>query len=395
MKRKVLCQTGSLAVEGSLNEHWFEVAKCGKFYDWRYGVFQIKPKFLANLVDNFKSDILGIKIALDQNHDGEHKALAWIAELEIRGKSLFARFEDWTPEGEKMIGDGEFRYFSIDFGSLERADKDDKIEIIPDVLQGIAATNRPVLKGMEGTFGEKEKPNDNDPETKSGLNVKAMKNMIKKFAQSLASAARATAEDKERLNVMLSDLPEEEQAELKPEVEAVDKKVEETEAADKTAEDKAAEEKTKEDKELADAKKEEVKTLAETSADLKTATTRLGVLETEKEARETKEVVDSMMLSETNKKGFAEPKREEVEAMVAKMGIEAAKEFASKMGDITDMTGKSEEAGHGDDTAKEARTTALAEAQTEAKEMAKNSKKPLHVCLAEVYEAKGLTEVAK
>lgn len=394
MKRKVFCQAGSLSVEGSLNEQWFEVAKCGKYYDWRYGIFKVTPKLLTNLVDNYKSNILGVKVALDCNHDDGHKALAWIADLEIRGKSLFAKFEDWTPDGEKAIGDGEFRYFSIDFGPFERPAGEDKVETIPDVLMGIAATNRPVLKGMEGTFGEKIDPNETDPGTKPGQNVKAMKNMIKKFAQSLAGAERVTAEDKERLNVMLSDLPDEEKEELKPEVDAVDKKADETKAADDTAADEAkkAEEKTEEDKKKDLAEK---KTLAETSKDLKDATQRLSVLETEKEERETEEVVNSMMLSEKNKKGFAEGKREEVVAMVKKMGIEASKEFASKMGDITDMTGKTMETGHGDDTAKKVLETSLAEAKTLAESRAKETGKPVHVCLAEVYAEKNLTEVAK
>lgn len=373
-KRKVILLAQERpAVEGDLDQIWFEVARCGKYYDWRYGIFELTPELLSRLVENFASNVLGLRLALDCNHEDNHKALAWIAGIEVRGQSLFARFEDWTPEGEKAVRDGEYRYFSVDIEPLELP-SDDGVKVVPDVLRGIAVTNRPVLKGMEGTFSEKEKP-INSPADDAGNKAKRMKNMVLKFAESLLASDKVGQADVDRLNVMLADLPEADRAGLK-------------ESADKVAAKAAEAAKV----ELADKAKavDTNKQLAESAVRLSALEKDNAVLLAEKKARETDETVNSMILSETVKKGFPKGKLADVKALVEKIGVENAKAVAAMLSEVTDVSGKTEEEGHGEAAPSDEAPDAKRDADERklAEERAKASGNPVHHELAEVIKAR-------
>jgi phage I-like protein len=332
-------------VRGDLSQHWFEVAKTGRWNDWRYGIFEVKSEQLEEMVSHFNEDLLEIKCALDLNHDPDGGALAWIAELKVEGGSLMARFEDWTEDGERKIRTGEYRYFSIEFGPFSKPSEDGKSTVeYQNVLRGIAVTNRPVLKGMKGTFSE-------TPE--KGINQKPMT-----LSEKLAAIREILLGEE-------SEVPTEDEKE-----EAKDEKAEKVEVKEEEA------------KELS----EKAAKLAETEQKLAEANAKAAALLAEKSEREIKEVVDSMILSETNLKGFSSAKRGEVEAVVAKIGIENAKEVAKLLSDVVevDTTEKgSSEAGETDEEKVD---------QTEAKAlceklMSENPGMPKHVALGEAYAA--------
>lgn len=354
-----------------LTERWFEVARAGTYYDWRYGTFDITRQALEEMVANFSNGTLKVKVALDCNHDPDHKAMAWIEGLEVRNESLYAKFTDWTPEGEKAVTDGEYRYFSIEFGPFERAGQSEgTMETVPNVLFGIAMTNRPVLKGIQPTFCERDhvtnQPAEADNERKN------MKDMLIKLCQALKARKRLSREDAATVRTMLADLSDEEKAEVKAEVEAVEAKAE-------------ADEKAEEAKQLAE-KGGAAAQLAETNKRLAAVEGQLAAELAAKSLREEGEAVAALMLSETVKVGFPAGKLAEVQALVKKVGTENAKAVAAMLADVQDATGKTEEVGGGG--AKPDGEVVTDAERKLAEERAKASGLAVHVELAEIIKAK-------
>lgn len=373
VRRVMLAQEQGTAVTGDLAQHWFEVAKCGTYYDWRYGNFEITAQLLAELKANFDADVLALKVALDCNHEPEDGAMAWIAELDVQGNSLMARFGEWTPEGEQAVRDGKYRYFSIEFSPLELP-ADDGVRVIDNVLKGIALTNRPVLKGMEGTFAEKAAPNDSNQPAKAVNHNQTMKNMVTKLCEALMKRPKVGKGDVETVKLMLADLTDDEKNEVKPQVEQVEAKAASDEKADTEAAEAAA-------KELAE-KGDPAKALAEALPRLAKLEAANATLLAEKSAKEQAEVIASMMLSEKNLKGFPAAALAAVTALVKDVGTETARKFAEVIPQITDASGKTVELGDGGVKAGEDATGAADKALAE--ERAKTSGKALHVCLSEV-----------
>lgn len=69
-------------------------------------------KVLKEVKQNFDNNERGIELAVDENHEGNHKALAWYRKLTIKGKdALFATVE-LTKKGAELLTEGAYKYFS-------------------------------------------------------------------------------------------------------------------------------------------------------------------------------------------------------------------------------------------------------------------------------------------
>src|SRR5690606_27481073 len=100
---------------------------------------------LQDFVDHFYAGVLGIDLAVDQEHDPSGGAAGWFRELHKRGNELWAEIE-WTPLGAQLVRDQVYRYFSIDYLTVHI--NDETGVKTPNVMQGGALTNRPFIKGM-------------------------------------------------------------------------------------------------------------------------------------------------------------------------------------------------------------------------------------------------------
>jgi hypothetical protein len=98
----------------------FEIIKTGKFYDSRYGTFTVNKKLFNELKANFDNNVLEVDVAVDKSHMSQDGAFAWVAELFIKGSSLFMSLKDISPEGMSMLLDKKFKYFSVEFGPFEK-----------------------------------------------------------------------------------------------------------------------------------------------------------------------------------------------------------------------------------------------------------------------------------
>lgn len=118
-----------------------------------------EPTRLAKIVENWRDNVRGVDVAIDQVHDPDKGAAGWVRDLRVApstsnpGKqALFAQVE-WTPLGKELVGGGIFRYMSAEFGP--HTDPETGAEHL-DVLYASTLTNRPFVKGMAAVTLESE-----------------------------------------------------------------------------------------------------------------------------------------------------------------------------------------------------------------------------------------------
>lgn len=298
-----------------LEDRDFEVLKVGEYYDQRYGKFSIDEKLLCQIKDNFEKNVLGVDVALDENHKPEKGAFAWVKSLEVRNGSLFARLKDFTSKGKEMLKEKVFKYFSVEFAPFEKVEGGKKVTI-PNVLRGIALTNRPVIKGMQPALFS---------EGSLSINPNDM-SLFKKFADGLLGRSKVSKDDVTLLKSMFSELSDEEKAEVAPKVEEVEAKVEEA---------KAEGEEVKADEAPAEAPK--AVEAAEMSAKFAEMSKELSELRRREHDRVVNDHVASLMLSEAGKAGFANVSDNvtSLKGFVASLSEDQVAQFKALMGKVT------------------------------------------------------------
>jgi phage I-like protein len=129
-----------------------QVLRVGKFFNERYGNFEITANMLSEMVSNFKSGVRGVVPALDFSHDSEGVAAGWFKDLLLseNGQELWADIE-MTPRGEKSLAEKEFGYLSAEFDSSYQTNEV-PVKKVGAVLLGAGLTNRPVIKEMKSAI---------------------------------------------------------------------------------------------------------------------------------------------------------------------------------------------------------------------------------------------------
>lgn len=334
---KIFSELGDIETELSgkadLNRE-FELITTAKQYDWRYGEFEFKKKELEEMAENFNNDLLGIEVAVDKNHSSDKLAYAWIQpqsmfvskSTKLKGQySLYAKLHRFTPEGEKLVTTGAYRYFSLEIRNKFEKVIDGTKKIFKNVISGLALTNMPVIKDMAPTFSE----NNNNLSLNSYNNMET----IKKMLSELNSQDTVTRAEKDLLNKAVSVLSEEEAKEVKEEVEAVEAKPEQSEEEKKKEEEKKEE--AEKEKELAEKKEEERKAqLSEVELKFEEQQKELAELKANVKAEKVSAITEGLMLSENNTTGFVADFKPSVEGFLNKLTIEEAKEFSELIKNI-------------------------------------------------------------
>lgn len=122
---------------------WIMIAPIGTFQHERYGELDFTRAKLAEMKRNFDERVRHIDIALDVDHD-QGAAPGWFERLELREDGLYGLVR-WTPYGEKLLKEEQYRYFSPEFGDWTDPETE---QTYHNVLMGGALTNRPFLKTM-------------------------------------------------------------------------------------------------------------------------------------------------------------------------------------------------------------------------------------------------------
>lgn len=213
---RFILQDGVSEIDPGSRLRKMQICKTGKFFDPRYGKFEITNSMLSEMVSNFEKSVRGVVPALDYKHESDDVAAGWFKKLYIQNDSeLWAEIE-LTPKGEKVLSDKEFGYISAEFED-QYIDNETGVKH-GCVLLGAGLTNRPVLKRM--------KPVVQLSETDQGDQMKKLEDMsleeMKKYCQELE------AKNKELMDKMKPEAPAEEKpAEAKPNEETeMEKKLE-------------------------------------------------------------------------------------------------------------------------------------------------------------------------
>lgn len=114
---------------------------------------------LRRIVENFERRVRGVDVPVDLEHDPTTGAAGWVRALKIAPSSanpqrqaLWARVE-WTPLGRELVGSGQYRYISAEFGTYRDPETGQEYQ---DVLYAITLTNRPFVKGLRPVSLEDE-----------------------------------------------------------------------------------------------------------------------------------------------------------------------------------------------------------------------------------------------
>lgn len=172
----------------------------------------ITEKMLTDFVKNHKDGVYGAQLQVNLGHNREGEAAGWISDLYVKGKQLMAKIE-WTKLGAEKLKNKLYKFVSAEFA--DRIPHHETGKIVDNVFIGLALTNVPAMKGQSPIALSEEVQNYN-------LN----NNMFKTIVTNLSAREYVSSEDKALARELFSQLSEEEQAEAKEEMEAVEAKPE-------------------------------------------------------------------------------------------------------------------------------------------------------------------------
>jgi hypothetical protein len=349
----------------------FEILTTDKQYDSRYGVFSYTKEQLDEMADNFNSNIRGVEIAVDLNHDREKKAYAWIKPESmsvklssgLNGWSLYCRLYRYTPEGEELLRTGAFRYFSVELTHKWQRFKDGAKKVFKNVIFGLALTNSPVVKDMMPTFSENLFINNKDMD------------LFKIYLGELVTKKTISKDEKEVMHKMLAVLSEEEQEEVKEETAQVDalpeEKIKEEETPPAEEEEIKKEVPAKEGAELSEVQKQ-----------LSEKELRLAEVETKLRKKELEEKAEQYILSENVSTGLVRKDKGAVVDFIATLSEDQIAEFDRIIGLVRSV--KLGEIGSADESKDE--DTKEKEARELAEKISKDKNIPLYEALSQAYE---------
>lgn len=191
-----------------------QIMRTGTWQHQEYGEVKITKKIIKDIVKNFEEDARGIQLAVDENHEENHKALAWFKELieEDEGNALFADVE-LTKKGADLLNEGAYKYFSpeIIFHTVD----EESGNFISNLLNGGAFTNRPFFKRMQPLMASEDAATvvqSGSTSTKERhayffSHANTMKKLIELMAK-LADKTTISASERDELAQVYSELPE-------------------------------------------------------------------------------------------------------------------------------------------------------------------------------------------
>jgi hypothetical protein len=220
-----------------------QVMRKGEWNHPIYGKIEVTSDTLSEVLENFYSRQRGVDLALDENHEPDHKALGWFKELYLLGsENLYATIE-LTQRGAELLKEGAYKYFSPEI--IFSGEDEETGDEYSNLLIGGAITNRPFFKNMEPLMASEV---TNDYQTQSPtyllLTEDTMKDLLN-LADSLNSKETISLSEKESLTQAFNQLSADKQVQAKGIVDTLLKKFndeEEVEAVEEVVEEEATEE---------------------------------------------------------------------------------------------------------------------------------------------------------
>lgn len=123
------------------------ITRTGKFYDPRYGHFEISTTMLQSMVNNFNQGVFGQDIFIDKAHNPSDGAAGTITRLFLDGNKLRGEVA-WTPFGQELIEKKGYRYLSAEFIENFVSNEEPHTEHGPTLLAA-GLVVRPCIKNLD------------------------------------------------------------------------------------------------------------------------------------------------------------------------------------------------------------------------------------------------------
>lgn len=143
--RRVICNSVELSEDAVRT--WVTVTRVGKFWDPRYGDFEITRAMLSQMKRNFDAGVVGTDIFLDVDHKPGDGAAARFLALEVDSSGRLRAQVEWTGFGRDAVRVRGFRYLSAEFD--EAWVDNEHRQHHGCVLLGAGLTIRPVIKRLD------------------------------------------------------------------------------------------------------------------------------------------------------------------------------------------------------------------------------------------------------
>ena len=204
-----------------------QIMRTGKWQHPIYGEVVVTPEVIDGVVENFTTNQRWIDLAVDENHEPNHKALGWFRELSKKWNDILNASIELTKAGAELINQGAYKYFSPEIVFNKKDEETWKT--IKNLLIGGAFTNRPFFKAMQPLMAsEVEVANKLWDQNRDFLffntnsSMKTVLDLLGKFAEKQA----LSIEDKGLLQSSFSELSEDDKTkELTDAVEEATKEV--------------------------------------------------------------------------------------------------------------------------------------------------------------------------
>lgn len=278
-------------------------------WEWKHPTYwnvKVDENTLNDVIKNFEENKRWIDLAVDENHEQDHKALWWIKELKKKWEDkLFATIEI-TKKGADLISQWAYKYFSPEI--IFNKKDEETWETIKNLLIGWAFTNRPFFKAMNPLMASEWEPWQWWIDRKilffnTNSSMKTILDLLAKFAEN----QKLDKEEKELLVAKFSELSED------------DKTKELTEAVNEA---------TKEEEKKIEASEKEVNISFSELENLRKMASQTKELLDEKRKFSFNEKIKSISFSEGNKVWLVLPKMvDEVSKFAFSLNEEQEKQF--------------------------------------------------------------------
>lgn len=191
-----------------------QIFRTGEWDHPGYGKVTIDKNVIKDVVNNFKENKRGIEIAVDENHEDNHRALGWYKEVFASDDDTecFAKIE-LTAKGAELLNDGAYKYFSPEI-VFHKVDEESG-EQISNLLIGGAFTNRPFFKGMQPLLATEGAASDQKNSAGSTISAHAYffsnhsMHKLMLLLDQLVQKDKITAAEKSELEQRYAEVPKE------------------------------------------------------------------------------------------------------------------------------------------------------------------------------------------
>ena len=191
------------------NPEWIRVLQAGEYINHPDGSHVVTRQHLQQMVEMQEQVATDLLVDVDHSSvfEGDTRAAGWIADLELRDDGLYARWPEWTPLGERLTEDREYRYLSPVY-SLQTTQKDGSTGGAR--LFSIALTNEPYMDEGEITaISSRHDDNGDDGDSGDGEDDTFINNTTDTMREQLIEALDLDADvSDEELMAALQDAME-------------------------------------------------------------------------------------------------------------------------------------------------------------------------------------------